>query len=78
MSNEPKITEEAIRNTLIERATAFRERAGCSFSHMSKEALNDSKFIGEVIAGRNFTIRSYQKMNDWLDEAEKNFSETAA
>ncbi len=73
------ITSDLIRQKLIERAEAHAKRYGLSFSGMSKEAVNDSKFLAEVKNGRNFRIESFQRVMDWIeaDEAARKASVAA-
>ena len=59
--------EQDIRNALIRRAEEFSRRTGMSKSEISKRAVKDGAFISQVAAGRNFTVRLYQRMMDWLD-----------
>jgi hypothetical protein len=70
MTEAPDITAEAVRKNLLDRAAAFRDAHNQSFSAISEAATKDSKFLARVQAGENFTIRSYQRVIDWLDEAE--------
>lgn len=62
---------EALRKHLLERAEAYRGRTGRAFSFVSKEAVNDSKFLGRVREGKNFNTKTYQKVIDWLDDQER-------
>ena len=66
-----EITAEAVRETLLSRAEAFCEAHKFSLSRIGDEAINDSKFLARVKAGDNFTIKTYQKVIDWLDAAER-------
>lgn len=70
MLESSDITEDAIRRHLLARVNAFRERTGMSLSRISDEAVNDSKFLANVQRGDNFTIRTYQRVIDWLDANE--------
>lgn len=80
MTQIAEITEHDIRKSLIERATAYAARAKTSFSAMGIAAVGDSKFLGRVQnANIGFNIKTYQKMVEWLDEAERKLQqETAA
>lgn len=73
------ITSDLIRQKLIERAEAHAKRHGLSFSFMSKEAVNDSKFLSDVRNGRNFRIQSFQRVMDWIeaDDAKRRSSVAA-
>lgn len=70
MDTPVEITADAVRQTLIARATAFSEAHGYSFSRIGDEALADSKFLARVRAGDNFTIKTYQRVIDWIDDAD--------
>jgi hypothetical protein len=59
--------ERTIRNSLIERAHQIAGRTGTSVATVSKEAVNDNGFITDVARGRNFTIKSYMRVQTWLD-----------
>lgn len=80
MENAPDITEHDIRKALIVRAKAYRDKVKTSFSAMSIDAVNDSKFLSRVEnPSLGFNIKTYQRMVDWLDEAERKLQpETAA
>lgn len=65
------ITAEAVRGNLLARAASFAVAHRYSLSRISEEATKDSKFLARVQAGENFTIRSYQRVIDWLDAAEQ-------
>lgn len=65
------ISDDAIRQNLLARATAFSDRTGYSFSRIGEEAIRDSKFLANVKSGRNFTVKTYQRVIDWMDEAER-------
>lgn len=64
------ITEKAIRDNLLKRATAFCKAHGYSFSRVGLEALGDDTFLLRVRNGGNFTLRTYQRVIDWLDAQE--------
>ncbi len=70
MDTQAEISAEHIRKHLLDRATAYSERTGIGFSRISEEAIRDSKFLANVQSGSNFTIKTYQRVIDWLDEAE--------
>lgn len=75
MSEQPAITADEIRSNLLARATAYAEAAKTSFSAISKEAVQDDRFLARAAQGSNFSIKTYQRVIDWLDARE---SETAA
>lgn len=75
MKKRTEITVTDIRKSLISRAAAYAESAGTSFSAMSIAAVNDSKFLSRVKnESIGFNIKTYQKMTDWLDKAERKLS----
>jgi hypothetical protein len=80
MTQRPEITERDIRQSLIVRAKAYADKARTSFSAMSIAAVNDSKFLSRVENPEiGFNIKTYQRMVEWLDEAERRLQqETAA
>lgn len=74
-----EITERDIRNSLIKRAEAYAEQAKTSLSAISADAVNDSKFLKRVSTPTiGFNIKTYQKMVDWLDDAERRLAKRAA
>jgi hypothetical protein len=64
-------SSETIRNALVERATKYVDSHGSSFSAIGLAAVNDSKFLARVQKGENFSVKTYQKVMDWLDAAER-------
>lgn len=78
MVEAPDITADAIRATLLARAGAYAERTGCKLSRIGEEAIRDSKFLANVQSGGNFTIKTYQRVIDWIDEQEAAQPERAA
>jgi hypothetical protein len=77
MAKITPITAEAVRATLIARATAFCAAHNYSLSRLGDEALKDSKFLSRVQAGDNFTIKTYQRVIDWIDERERELASAA-
>ena len=71
MSDAIDITENEIRAHVLERAKRFAAATGRSLSSISEEAVRDSKFLANVERGANFTVRTYQRVLDWLSEQEK-------
>lgn len=72
MKKRTEITAADIRKSLIERAKAYAEAADTSFSAIGLAAVNDTKFLGRVENTEiGFNIKTYQKMVDWLDKAER-------
>ncbi len=70
MVEATEITADAVRGTLLTRAKAFCDKHNYSFSRFGDEALKDSKFLARVQAGDNFTIKTYQRVIDWIDAKE--------
>lgn len=70
MSEAPEITEQAIRENLLRLAKAYAARTGCSLSSIGEAAINDSKFVANVERGKNFTVKTYQRVIDWINNAE--------
>lgn len=78
MQTHPEPTEHTIREALVTRAEAYAKAAKTSFSAMSLSAVNDSKFLSRVANPQlGFNIKTYQKMVDWLDDAERSLREAA-
>lgn len=72
MAKQLDITEHDIRQALIARAKAYAAKANTSFSAMSIAAVKDSKFLSRVEnKDLGFNIKTYQRMVEWLDEAER-------
>ncbi len=59
--------EQEIRDALIRRAEEFSRQTGMSKTEIGKRAVNDGAFLSQVAEGRNFTIRLYRRLMDWLD-----------
>lgn len=78
MKTHVDISSEQVRAYLLERANAYVERTGRKLSFISSASVKDSKFLGKVANGENFTIATYQKVIDWLDEQDAIASEDAA
>lgn len=70
MLHTPELTTEAIRSHLLARAKAFAEPRKIALSAIAEAAVKDSKFLARVESGENFTVRTYQRVLDWLDEQE--------
>ena len=71
MSEAPDITKDTIRRHLISRANAFCKSRKATFSSIGEAAIKDSKFLSRVEAGGNFTVSTYQRVIDWLEQAER-------
>lgn len=64
-----------IRSVLLARADMFGLAFSLPRSTISKKALGDSSFLQKVAAGGNFTLRSYKRLNDWIDKRHAVLSE---
>lgn len=72
MTHRAEITEKNIRQSLIDRATVYSAKAKTSFSAIGISAVGDSKFLSRVQnPDIGFNIKTYQKMVEWLDDAER-------
>lgn len=71
MLDASEISADLIRQNLLERAEAFSARSGWKLSRIGEEAIRDSKFLPKVRDGANFTVATYQRVLDWLDEQER-------
>lgn len=77
MKKRTDITATDIRKSLIARAKAYADAADTSFSAMGLAAVNDTKFLSRVDnAEIGFNIKTYQKMVDWLNKAERQLSKS--
>lgn len=70
MSDEAMISEDDVRACLVARANRYAETAHTSLSAIGVAAVGDSKFISRVQAGLNFNIKTYQRVMDWIEQAE--------
>lgn len=61
-------SEAAIRESLLKRADAFNEATGMSRTDIGRAAVSDPAFLHQVAKGRNFTVGTYSKAMDWLDQ----------
>lgn len=57
-----------IRAVLLWRAARFTEMTGLGPSVIAKQALNDPAMLSRVANGHNFTVQTYQRFMNWLDE----------
>lgn len=60
------IPSEDIRTAMLDSIDRFTAASGKSDSFVGKEALKDDKFVSRVRKGGNFTIKTYQRVLDWL------------
>lgn len=76
MTQAAEITADDIRTSLIARARRYRDTAKTSFSAMGISAVGDSKFLSRVENPEiGFNIKTYQKMVEWLDDAERKLAD---
>lgn len=61
------ITSDEVRKHLLTRARSFGAEFGLSLSAIGDGAIRDSKFLANVERGENFTIKTYQRVLDWID-----------
>lgn len=78
MNTHADITSDAVRQHLLARSKAYVARTRTSFSYISQAAVQDSKFLANVERGNNFTVKTYQRVIDWLDENEAAETERAS
>ena len=71
MTEAPDISETVIRQHVLARAEAYCRAHKASFSSIGLNAVGDDRFLARVKAGDNFTVKTLQRVLDWLDEAEK-------
>lgn len=57
-----------IRAVLLWRAESFTQQTGIPLTVIAKRSLNDPALLTRVAKGHNFTIQTYQKVMDWLDD----------
>ena len=61
-------SEQEIRAALISRMDAYCEKANIAASSVCALVMNDTSFMRKVKHGKNFTVASYQRLMDFLDE----------
>lgn len=66
MSTEP-ITADTFRSALLNRIEAYQKATGKSDSAFGKEVLNDDKWLKRIRSGAGFHLKTYQRVQDWLD-----------
>lgn len=60
-------TEREIRTALIARVTDFCRVKGIKPRGLCQQAINDPNFFNKVTSGGNFTLRTYQRLNRYMD-----------
>lgn len=66
MANK-QITAEQVRAHLLARVDAYQVKTGCTDAKLGTDAVRDHKILSRIRSGENFTIRTYQRLIDWLD-----------
>jgi hypothetical protein len=69
--NTVELTSDVVRQHLLDRAKEYATKRNVALSAIAESAVKDSKFLARVSNGENFTIRTYQRVIDWLDEQER-------
>lgn len=62
------LSSDEIRAALVKTAEDFCRENKTSFSAVSQSAVNDSKFLHKVKKGDNFSLRTYQRVLDWINK----------
>lgn len=57
-----------IRAVLLWRAQSFTRLTGVPLSEIAKRSLNDPARLARLAKGHNFTIQTYERVMDWLDD----------
>ncbi len=65
------ITANQVRAALLQRIDGFLIKTGMSASTLGKSAVADDRFVKRIRDGGNFTVETYQKVMDWLDEQDR-------
>lgn len=60
--------EETLRHQLAQCLTAYEGLTGVKPSTVSRRAVNDARFVDRVLAGEGFTVRTYDKVIQWLSD----------
>jgi len=61
-------TDADIRAVLLWRAARFSRQTGIPPTTIARQSVNDSALFSRLVKGRNFTVATYQKVMDWLDD----------
>lgn len=62
-------TTETIREAILAKANTLVTARKTSFSAICTGAGVDSKFLSRVEARENFSVKTYQRVMDWMDAA---------
>jgi len=60
--------EETLRHHLLKCAALFEEATGVTPATVGKRALNDNTYFARIATGQGFTIRTYDKVMEWLSD----------
>lgn len=75
---QPYPTEVDVRTALLTRARAYRRLTSQSFSAIGHKALNDPHFLHNVEQGKGFTLRTYQRVMDYIERETKRHQQEEA
>jgi hypothetical protein len=68
MREAPKYpTHQQIRAALVNRAAEYTQITGVSMSAIGRKSVRDPAFVQRLAQGQNFTVTTYQRVMDWLD-----------
>lgn len=62
------ITAEQVRSHLISRIDAYQGKVPTTDAKLGTNAVGDHKVIARIRSGENFTLNTYQRLIDWLDQ----------
>lgn len=60
--------ETSARNGLIQLAETYSTATGVSLATIGKRALNDNTFLARIVHGQTFTVRTYDRVVQWLSD----------
>jgi len=60
-------TEVEVRRALIQRVNDYARATGLAITTISRMAVNDSRYLGKVRAGGNFSMRNYTRLMEFFD-----------
>lgn len=60
-------SEEQLRVYLLDSVACFAALTGMKHSAIGHCAVNDPAFVGEIMQGRNFKVRTFENFMTWLD-----------
>lgn len=68
VSESPPERVAQLRESLSRRAGEYADVTGLRLGTVSDRCAGDGKFLGDVAAGKNFTVDRYLKAMDWLEQ----------